>query len=114
MEIRELGRSGLKVSALGLGCMGMSEFYGGADENESIASIHRAFELGINLLDTADVYGPHKNEILVGESHKRQTRQGCARYQVRDCSRSGKSTSAGREREAGLRAALPATPAYGD
>jgi aryl-alcohol dehydrogenase-like predicted oxidoreductase len=70
MEIRELGRSGLKVSALGLGCMGMSEFYGGTDENESIATIHRALELGITFLDTADVYGPNKNEILVGKAIK--------------------------------------------
>jgi len=70
MEIRELGRSGLKVSALGLGCMGMSEFYGGTDEKESIATIHRSLELGITLLDTADVYGPHKNEVLVGKAIK--------------------------------------------
>jgi aryl-alcohol dehydrogenase-like predicted oxidoreductase len=68
MDTRTLGARGLEVSELGLGCMGMSEFYGTADEEESIATIHRALELGINLLDTADMYGPFTNEKLVGEA----------------------------------------------
>src|SRR5262245_7805990 len=66
MQSRNLGSQGLVVSALGLGCMGMSEFYSPRDDAESTRTIHRAIDLGITLFDTADMYGPFKNERLVG------------------------------------------------
>jgi aryl-alcohol dehydrogenase-like predicted oxidoreductase len=68
LEQRSLGTQGLKVSAQGLGCMGMSEFYGAFDDAESIATLHRALELGVNFLDTSDAYGPFTNEVLVGKT----------------------------------------------
>ena len=68
METRRLGSRGPEVSAVGLGCMGMSEFYGAIDEDEAVATIHRALELGVTLIDTADIYGPFTNERLVGRA----------------------------------------------
>src|ERR1700733_13601436 len=68
MQQRHLGHSGPLVSALGLGCMGMSEFYGARDDAESIQTIHRSIELGMDFLDTADVYGYGDNEVLVGKA----------------------------------------------
>jgi aryl-alcohol dehydrogenase-like predicted oxidoreductase len=68
VQVRKLGHQGLEVSALGLGCMGMSEFYGPRDDTESIATIHRALELGVTFFDTADMYGPFTNERLLGRA----------------------------------------------
>lgn len=68
MQTRKLGSQGLEVSALGLGCMGMSEFYSGRDEAEAVATIHRALDLGVTFLDTADMYGPFTNEVLIGKA----------------------------------------------
>ncbi|HEY5392805.1 MAG TPA: aldo/keto reductase [Hanamia sp.] len=70
MEIKSLGKQGLTASRLGLGCMGMSDFYGEKNDEESIKTIHKAFELGVTLFDTADMYGPFTNEILVGKAIK--------------------------------------------
>lgn len=70
MKTRKLGRDGPEVSAIGLGCMGMSAFYGGSDEAQSIEVIHRALDLGVTLFDTAEMYGPHTNEVLVGKALK--------------------------------------------
>ena len=70
LGLRKLGRQGLGVSAIGLGCMGMTKFYGPADEAESIATLHRAVELGCTFLDTAEVYGPFANEALLGRALK--------------------------------------------
>jgi aryl-alcohol dehydrogenase-like predicted oxidoreductase len=75
MEQRKLGKQGLEVSALGLGCMGMSDFYGPTDEAESVATLHRALELGVTFLDTADMYGPFKNEELLGKALRGKRRQ---------------------------------------
>ncbi|MGY1830010.1 aldo/keto reductase [Geodermatophilus sp. SYSU D01180] len=88
---RTLGRDGLVVSALGLGCMGMSQMYGAADRDESIATVHRALDLGITFLDTSDVYGDGHNEELVGEAirHRRDEVQLATKFSLRRNDRGG-------------------------
>lgn len=82
MQMRKLGKE-LTVSAVGLGCMGMSHGYGGQDEQEAIRTLHRAVDLGVNFFDTAEVYGPFKNEELLGKGLETFPRQGRHRHQIR-------------------------------
>ena len=110
MQNVQLGSQGLTVSRQGLGCMGMSEFYGRGDDAESIATIHRALELGVTLLDTSDMYGPFTNEQLVGKAIAGRRDAGRAGHQVRHRARPGRPDGARRQRQPELRQRAPATP----
>ncbi len=89
MKKRTLGPDGPEVSAIGLGCMGMSAFYGATDEPEALRTIQRALDLGCNFLDTSDMYGPHTNERLVGARDRAAPRRGLPGDQVRHQARAG-------------------------
>ena len=104
METIALGTQGLTVSRQGLGCMGMSDFYGPGDDAESIATIHRALDLGVTFFDTSDMYGPHTNEVLVGKALGRAPRRGGHRHQVRHRARPRRPDQARRQRPARVRA----------
>ena len=110
MKKRRLGKNGPELSALGLGCMGMSEFYGPRDDAESIATIHAALDAGVNFLDTADIYGPLTNEELVGKAIARAARRGLPGHEVRH--RAGPEPHGPRrQRQARLRQGAAATAA---
>jgi len=83
MKTRKLGSQGLEVSALGLGCMGMSEFYAGRDDSESLATLNRALDLGVTFFDTADMYGVGRNEELVGRVVRERLKGRDRRHEVR-------------------------------
>src|SRR5579871_154852 len=94
---RKLGSQGLEVSALGLGCLGMSQSYGTPDDTESVATIHRALELGVTFFDTAEVYGPFKNEVLLGRALQGKRSQAVIAtkfgWRIEDSKRSEEHTS---------------------